>query len=91
MSTGTVFLLVMLSYNSLNHNVTETREMSWHLSHTDCITVMTAENQYGRRESDNHQYACIRVVDHEMRAELENRPRDKYPRRYGSGNLTLRW
>lgn len=90
-TVGTVFLLVMMSYNSLNHTVTQTREMSWHLSHSECLYVMSAENTNGRRESHNHRYACIAVEDHEMRAMILNSPRNSYPRRYGSGNLTLRW
>lgn len=90
-TVGTVFLLVMLSYNSLDHTVSQTREMSWHLTHSECINVMRAENQNGRRESTNHRYACITVQDFEMRALLENNARPNYPRRYGSGNLTLRW
>lgn len=91
MASSTVFMLVMLGYNSVSHEITSTREMSWHASHSECLTVMQAEQDRGRRETFNHNYVCIPVQDHEMRSLVNQNAGANYPRRHGSGNLQLRW
>lgn len=89
---GTVFLLAMLEYNSLTHEIASKREMSWHVSHSDCILVMQAEQDRGRRESHNHMYVCLPVVDYEMRDLADAGGRSNYPRTgYASTNLRIQW
>ena len=88
-STGTVFLLVLLGYNPASQAIQSTREMSWHASHAECLTVMQAERDFGRRESFNHVYVCIPVVDFAMKDLVDQNSGANYPRRHGSGNLTL--
>jgi hypothetical protein len=88
-TSGTVFLLVMLGYNPASHEVQSTREMSWHASHSECLTVKQLEQDHGRRESFNHMYVCIPVVDYEMADLVAQNSGANYPRRHGSGNLTL--
>lgn len=91
-TVGTVFLLAMLEYNSFTHEIASKREMSWHISHSDCVLVMQAEQDRGRRESFNHSYICIPVTDHEMRAIVEDAGRANYPRtQYASTNLRIQW
>jgi len=89
MGASIVYVLVLLGYNSLNGDVTKTDVMSWHLSHSNCNTVKTAEETRGRRPGYNQSYVCMRVNDAEMRARLEA-GQNNYPRRHGSGNLTIR-
>jgi hypothetical protein len=84
-----VFLLVMLGYNPASHKVQDSREMSWHASHSECLTVMQAEQDRGRRESFNQVYTCLPVVDYEMADLVAQNSGANYPRRHGSGNLTL--
>lgn len=88
-SAGTVFLLVLLGYNPAGSEIQSTREMSWHASHAECLTVMQAERDFGRRESFNHVYVCIPVVDFAMKDLVDQNSGANYPRRHGSGNLTL--
>ena len=54
----------------MTHQVTTHREMSWHLSHSNCLTEMQYQNDHGRRESHNHSYICLPVQDAVKRAEL---------------------
>jgi len=88
--SGLVYMLVLLGYNAVSHEVTSTREMSWHISHSECLRVLSCERNNGRSETYNQKYVCVPVVDHEMRSIVENSPHPNYPRRYGSGKLTLR-
>lgn len=90
MGTSIVYVLILLGYNSLNQDLNLTRTMSWHISHSDCLTVMNREQSRGRSAGYNQQYVCMRVNDPEMRIELEN-GQNVYPRRDGSGRLLLRW
>ena len=83
MGASLVYLLVMIGYNAMDHKVTTHREMSWHISHSECLTERAYQNQNGRRESHNHSYVCLPVQDSDMRAELTPR---RGAAQHGSGS-----
>ena len=87
-SSGIVFVLALLTYNSTSSSITNTRELSWHLNHGDCNQIMAAENRNGAKPRFNQNLVCLRVKDHAMKAELETM-RGGYPIRRGSGKLML--
>lgn len=90
MGSSIVFVLVLLGYNSITNDINLHRTMSWHISQSDCIRVMSQEQNRGRTAGYNQNYVCLRVNDPVMRIELENN-QNRYPRRDGSGRLLLRW
>ena len=91
MSTGIVYVLVLLGYNSRTSGVSSAEEINWHLSHSDCLTAMSNERQW-RTEKLNDNYACLRVQDYAMRAALEaGEAKNNFPRQHNNGQLILRW
>jgi hypothetical protein len=92
MSSGIVYVLALLGYNSIGGEITTHKEMSWHLSQSECNEVMWQEKTRGRKPRFNQQYVCMRVVDHEKRAAAEHERYDHdYPRRHGSNRLIIEW
>ena len=89
MSSGIVYVLVLLGYNAIGGEVTMHKEMSWHLSQSECNDIAWAEKTRGRKEQFNQQYVCLRVVDHLKHAQAERERRGSYPRRHGSNRLLL--
>lgn len=71
-ASGFVFALVLVGYNSITHSVSTADTMSYHLSHSDCITEETYQNSNGRTETHNRSYVCLRVYDPEMKARLDS-------------------
>ncbi len=71
MGSSIVFVLVMIGYNAMSHNVDSAREVAWTMSHSACLQELSYQNQRGRAEGYNHEYVCLRVSDFEARARIE--------------------
>lgn len=82
-----VFVLLLFAYSSFSSQVVETRELSWHLSLSDCRNVMIAEQQRGVGESYNEHMVCIPVDDPLVREIAQKLGRDQYPVRHGTLNI----
>lgn len=92
MGSSIVFVLALLTYNSTTSSFTKTKEMSWHLSLSECRTVLTKETTQGRKPYFNENYACFPVKDARLAAVLrQNRSQPDYPIRHGSNRLMLKW
>ncbi len=70
-SSAIVWVLVLIGYNSLSHKVTTHKEMSYHISPSDCIQEKTYQNDRGRKETFNRKYICMPVYDAQMRARVQ--------------------
>lgn len=71
MASNIVFVLLLVGYNSISHEVTSNRTVNWHMSHSDCIQEKTHQNNAHRRETFNQSYVCLRVQDSAMRARVQ--------------------
>lgn len=71
-ASGLVWTLVLVGYNSINHQVTTHDIESYHLSPSDCVQEKTYQNKRGRKETFNRKYMCMPVQDYEMRAKLQS-------------------
>lgn len=93
MGSSIVYVLVMIGYNAVTHNVDSAREMSWHLSHSACLAEEAYQNSRGRSEGYNHQYVCLEVSDFEARARVENAPNQIVRSKHslGRGGIRVEW
>jgi len=65
-----VYVLVLVSYNSITQQFETFQKMSYHISASDCIQERTFQNDRGRRETFNRKYQCVPVYDAAMAATL---------------------
>jgi len=68
MGSDIVYVLTMLTYTALGtHAITNSNELAYTLSNTDCIMERNRQRQMGNREGYNQQFFCMRVDDPVMR------------------------
>jgi len=71
MGSSMIYVLVLVGYNSLSHQVETAAMMGYFLSHGDCRNELEYQNRRGRKETYNRNYVCLPVNDAEIRARLK--------------------
>lgn len=70
MGSNIIYVLVMIGYNTVHHQVASTDEMSYHLNGSDCMSELNYQRTKRRAETYNRKYACLPFQDAEMYAIL---------------------